>query len=117
MLIFKQFTFDSAHYLPNVPEGHKCRQMHGHTYKAIFYIQGEPDPNTGWIMDFGEIKSRIKPLIDLLDHTVLNDIPGLENPTCELICRWLWLQLKPQLSGLAKIELYETPTSGAIFEG
>ena len=116
MLIYKQFLFDSAHFLPNVPPGHKCRTMHGHTYKLTIYVDGELQ-EPGWIIDFGELKSIIKPVIDQVDHQLLNNIPGLENPTSEVFVIWLWNQIKPLLTMLKKIELNETPTSGVVYEG
>ena len=117
MLIYKQFTFDSAHFLPNVPEGHKCANMHGHTYALSVFVEGEPDKNTGWIIDYGDLKKHIKPVIDILDHHLLNEIPGLENPTSEILTIWLWNKLKPMITELKRIELKETPTSGVIYEG
>lgn len=117
MLIFKSFTFDSAHFLPHVPEGHKCKRIHGHTYRLTVYVEGEPDPHLGWVVDFADLKRAVKSVIDQLDHRLMNDIEGLENPTCERIAVWLWDRIKPEMPGLSKIELYETPTSGAIYEG
>ena len=117
MLIFKQFTFDAAHFLPNVHEGHKCKSMHGHTYRLIVYVEGKPDENLGWVMDFSDLKAVVAPIVDMLDHKVLNDISGLENPTCEHIAIWIWDKVKEQLPTLSKVELYETPTSGAVYEG
>ena len=117
MEIFKEFTFDAAHWLPNVPEGHKCKNMHGHTYRVRFYVRGAVDPHTGWVIDFGEIKAAWKPLEKLLDHHCLNDIPGLENSTAENITIWLWRKIKPLLPQLSKIELNETPTCGVIYQG
>ena len=117
MLIFKKFTFDSAHSLPMVPDGHKCKEVHGHTYKLTVFIEGELDEKLGWVMDFGDLKQVIKPIIDSIDHKYLNDIEGLENPTCEVITKWLWDKVKPQVPMLKKIQLDETPTSGAVFEG
>ncbi len=117
MEIFKQVTFDSAHYLPNVPIGHKCRGMHGHTYKLVLYLEGELDEQFGWVMDFAEIKNIVDPVVKSIDHRVLNDIQGLENPTCELVAQWIWNKLKPDLTLLSKIELHETPSSGVIYKG
>ncbi|WP_158798177.1 6-carboxytetrahydropterin synthase QueD [Pedobacter sp. L105] len=117
MIIYKVFRFDSAHYLPNVPKGHKCGGMHGHTYTAKIFISGQPGIYTGWIMDYTEIKNKIKPWIMLLDHQVLNTIPGLENPTSENLCLWLWEKIKPEIPDLCRIELNETPDSGVIYEG
>lgn len=117
MKIFKEFTFDAAHYLPNVPDGHKCKNMHGHTYHLKVFIEGELDEKLGWVIDFSDLKKHINPIIDRLDHHTLNEIPGLENPTCELMTVWLWNQIKPNIPLLSRIELNETPTSGAIYEG
>lgn len=117
MEIYKEFSFDSAHFLPNVPEGHKCKNMHGHTYKLKVFIKGTPDPVLGWIMDFKELKDIVGKVIDQLDHKLINDIPGLENPTAENITVWIWKQISPLLAGLSRIELYETPTTGVIYSG
>ena len=117
MQIFKQFTFDSAHFLPNVRDGHKCKEIHGHTYRLIIYIEGDLETGLNWIMDFADLKQSIDPVVKSIDHKLLNNIEGLENPTCEAIVVWIWNQLKPRIPLLKKIELYETPTSGAIYEG
>ena len=117
MLIYKEFTFDSAHKLPNVPDGHKCKNLHGHTYKLTVYLEGEIDEKLGWVMDFNELKQVMKPLLNRMDHHYLNDLPGLENPTSEVLVRWIWNQVQPALPLLSKIELRETPTSGVIYEG
>lgn len=117
MEIFKKFTFDSAHFLPRVPDGHKCKEMHGHTYHLTVFMEGEPNKEFGWIIDFADIKKVIKPIIDSIDHKVLNNIDGLENPTCEEIAIWLWNKIKPELPLLSKIQLNETPTTGVIYEG
>ncbi len=117
MEIYKEFAFDSAHFLPNVPDEHKCKNIHGHTYHLRVYVQGKPDEQLGWIIDFKELKDFIMPLIDQLDHSLLNNIKGLENPTAENITRWFWQQLKPQLPSLTRVELKETPTTGVIYSG
>jgi 6-pyruvoyltetrahydropterin/6-carboxytetrahydropterin synthase len=117
MTIFRKFTFDSAHYLPNVPEGHKCRQIHGHTYKLTIFIDGKPDEQHGWVMDFGVLKKTLEPIIEMVDHKLLNNLAGLENPTCELLAVWLWNYIKRDIPSLSKIELNETPASGVIYEG
>ncbi|TDQ12789.1 6-carboxytetrahydropterin synthase QueD [Pedobacter metabolipauper] len=117
MIIYKTFQFDSAHYLPHVPKGHKCGKMHGHTYMLKIFISGTPELNAGWVLDYKDLKEGINPIINLLDHNTLNEIPGLENPTSENLCIWLWNIIKPIFPGLIKIELNETPTSGVIYEG
>lgn len=117
MEIFKAFTFESAHRLPNVPEGHKCARLHGHSFGVEIHVAGAVDPHTGWVMDFADIKTAFAPLYQQLDHNYLNDIPGLENPTSEMIARWMWDRLKPTLPSLAKVVVRETCTTGAVFTG
>ena len=115
--IFKEFTFESAHRLPYVPQGHKCGRLHGHSFKVAIHLSGDIDPATGWIRDFSEIKAIFKPLYELLDHNYLNDIPGLENPTSEVLAKWIWQQLKPLLPELSAIRIHETGTIGCIYYG
>lgn len=117
MEIYKEFTFDSAHFLPNLPEGHKCKQIHGHTYHLRVYIKGDPGQQTGWLIDFKEMKDIVLPVIDQLDHKLMNNVPGLENPTAENITIWFWDRLKQLLPLLERIELKETLTTGVIYSG
>jgi len=117
MEIFKKFTFDSAHSLPHVPDGHKCKNVHGHTYLLTISIENDLDEKFGWVMDFADLKSVMQPVIDQIDHKYLNDISGLENPTCEILVKWIWDAVVDDLPGLKRIKLYETPTSGAVYEG
>lgn len=116
--LVREFVFDAAHLLPKVPEGHKCRRLHGHTFRFRIHLRGGVDPETGWLMDFGEIKKIVKPLIDNhLDHYYLNDIEGLENPTSENIAIWLWNKLKPQLPLLDRVTVLETCNSSCAYSG
>ncbi len=117
MEVFKEFTFDAAHYLPNVPPTHKCARMHGHTYKVRITLEGPLDPVLGWVQDFADIKKVWKPLEEQLDHNLLNDIPGLENPTAEWIAVWIWEKLASALPQLHRIDVFETPTSGVSYFG
>ena len=117
MEIYKEFSFDSAHFLPHVPDGHKCKNMHGHTYRLRVFVEGEPDPRLGWIMDFKDLKDALSGVIDQLDHKLINDVPGLENPTAENITIWIWQPIQPLLPGLSKIQLYETPPTGGSHRG
>lgn len=117
MLLYKTFTFDSAHYLPRVPAGHKCANLHGHTYTLKVFVEGKPDPLLGWVIDFNDLKKAICPIIDQLDHNLLNEIEGLNNPTSEMLAVWLWNKIITKLPGLKRIELNETPGSGVIYEG
>ncbi len=117
MDIFRVFTIEAAHRLPNVPVGHKCARLHGHSFRVELHVSGEVDPHTGWIMDFAEVKRIFQPIYERLDHHYLNDIAGLENPTSENLARWLWVQVKPQLPLLSKVVVHETCTSGCVYQG
>jgi 6-pyruvoyltetrahydropterin/6-carboxytetrahydropterin synthase len=117
MDIFKTFTIEAAHRLPNVPAGHKCARLHGHSFRIELRVTGEPDPETGWIMDFAEIKAAFQPVHEQLDHHYLNDIEGLENPTSERLAQWLWIRLKPVLPLLGEVVVHETCTSGCRYRG
>src|SRR5437868_14035616 len=113
----KQFSFEAAHSLPNVPAGHKCARLHGHSFRVEVTVKGPVDPQTGWLMDFAELKALFKPLEELLDHRFLNEIPGLENSTSENIARWIWHRLKPQLPAMHSITVHETCTSKCTYRG
>jgi len=91
--------------------------MHGHTYRLRVWLKGKPDAKLGWIIDFAELKKIVEPVVAELDHKCMNNVKGLENPTCELIAVWIWDNIKAQLPDLTRIELHETPTSGVIYEG
>lgn len=117
MNIFKEFTFEAAHLLPHVPPGHKCRRLHGHSFRVRIEIGGPLDDRLGWVADFADIRAAFEPILKELDHTYLNDIEGLENPTSEIIARWIWRRLRPALPGLCRITLFETCTSGCAYEG
>jgi 6-pyruvoyl tetrahydropterin synthase/QueD family protein len=115
--LFKEFTFEAAHRLPFVPTDHKCHRLHGHSFKVEVHVSGEVDPRTGWIIDFSEIKSAFMPLHAQLDHNYLNEIPGLENPTSENLAVWIWERLELTLSGLCRVMVRETCTSGCVYAG
>ena len=115
--IAKTIHFEAAHRLPNTPKGHHCREMHGHSYTCEIQVSGPVDANTGWICDFADLKNAFQPLLDTLDHHVLNEIAGLENPTAENIARWIWERLAPRLPGLSALIIHETATSRCIYTG
>ena len=117
MDVFKEFTFEAAHHLPNVPEDHKCRRLHGHSFHVRLTISGELNQDAGWLMDFADIKRAFRPTYERLDHHYLNDIPGLENPTSENLAIWIWQQVKPALPQLSAVEIRETCTSGCVYRG
>lgn len=117
MDIYKEFTFEAAHRLPNVPEGHKCARLHGHSFVVRISVCGPVGERSGWVMDFGDIKDAFHPLWKQLDHYYLNEVPGLENPTSENLAIWIWQRLKPVLPQLNKVEIRETCTSGCLYTG
>ena len=116
MILFKEFTFEAAHKLPLVPKEHKCSNLHGHSFKVRIYVDG-PINEMGWVMDFSELKKICAPCIEQLDHSYLNEITGLENPTSENIAIWLWSKLKEDLPQLSAVEIMETCSSGCIYTG
>ncbi len=113
----KQFSFEAAHLLPNTPEGHKCRRLHGHSYRVTVEVSGEINPEFGWLIDYADIKEAFQPLWEQLDHHYLNEVEGLENPTSEILCKWIWDRLKPTLPLLSAITVHETCTSVAVYRG
>lgn len=115
--IFKEFTFEAAHRLPNVPADHKCARLHGHSYRVEVRVEGEVGEESGWVVDFADLSAAFKPLLAQLDHYYLNEVPGLENPTSEVLARWIWDRLQPSLAGLAEILVRETCTSGCSYRG
>jgi len=117
MDIYKEFHFEAAHRLPNVPEGHKCARLHGHSFHVRVTVTGDAPEPSGWVMDFAALKDCFQSLHDTLDHHYLNDIPDLDNPTSENIARWIWQRLKPVLPTLSQVEIRETCTSGCIYRG
>ena len=116
MRVFREFRFEAAHSLPDAPPGHKCRRLHGHSYRLVVFVEGRIDPATGWVVDFADIKKVVNPLIEQLDHQHLNEIEGLAKPTAEVITRWTWDRLKPHLPGLCRLELYETAKCGCVLD-
>lgn len=113
----KTFRFESAHRLPHVPEGHKCRRLHGHSYRITVECAGECDPHMGWLIDYADIKDAFQPLWEALDHRFLNEIEGLENPTSEVLAAWIWDRLKPRLTPLSAVTVHETCTSECTYRG
>ena len=116
MNIFKIFTLEAAHRLPNVPPGHKCARLHGHSFGITLKVRGPLDPTLSWVMDFADIVEAFKPLHEQLDHKYLNEIDGLDNPTSENIAKWIWKRLHSALP-LSKVVVQESPESGCIYTG
>ena len=111
--IFKDFQFEAAHHLPHVPKGHKCGRLHGHSFLVRLEITGEVDAQSGWLIDFADVKAAFKPTLDRLDHYYLNDI----DPTSEVLAKWIWQQVKPSLPLLSAVMVKETCTAGCIYRG
>jgi|TARA_Y100000994_G_scaffold40395_1_gene31331 6-pyruvoyltetrahydropterin/6-carboxytetrahydropterin synthase len=117
MEIYKDITFEAAHLLPNLPAGHKCSRLHGHSFLVRITLDGPIDKETGWVEDFADIKKAFQPIYDELDHNYLNNISGLENPTSENLAKWIWDKLENDLDYLTAIEVKETCSSGCIYRG
>jgi 6-pyruvoyltetrahydropterin/6-carboxytetrahydropterin synthase len=115
--IARAFTFESAHRLPNVPPGHRCQRMHGHSYRVALTLDGPVDRHTGFVADFFDVEKTFQPVLDVLDHQCLNDVAGLENPTAENIAAWIWRRAKPALPQLARVVVYETADCWAEYDG
>ncbi len=116
MIIYKDFTFEAAHKLPLVPDTHKCSKLHGHSFKVRISVEDELS-DLGWVIDYADIKSACGPVIEVLDHSYLNKVPGLDNPTSENIARWLWNKIQPKLTILSEIEVKETCNTGCVYRG
>jgi 6-pyruvoyltetrahydropterin/6-carboxytetrahydropterin synthase len=115
MELRKTFQFEAAHLLPNLPKKHKCRRLHGHSFKAEIVVAGECDAKLGWVMDYADISAAFKPLWEKLDHHYLNEI--LENPTSENVAIWIWQRLKPKLPQLVEVAVAETCTARCVYRG
>ena len=115
--IFREFTFEAAHRLPHVPPGHKCARLHGHSFRVVVHLEGRVDERAGWVRDFADVTDNMAPLLDCLDHRYLNEIDGLENPTSEVLARWIWDRLCPALPELSQVVVRETCNSGCVYRG
>lgn len=114
----KTYRFEAAHRLPMVPPGHKCHRLHGHSFVVEVAVAGEVDERLGWLVDFADISAVVEPILaNELDHRTLNDVPGLENATSEMLCRWLWARLAGRLPGLAAVTIHETCTARCTYRG
>jgi 6-pyruvoyltetrahydropterin/6-carboxytetrahydropterin synthase len=113
----KSFQFEAAHLLPHLPKTHKCRRLHGHSFKVEVAVAGECDPKLGWLMDYADITAAFKPIHAKLDHYHLNKIPDLANPTSENLAVWIWKRLKPKLPLLVEVVVAETCQSRCVYRG
>lgn len=115
--IWKEFSFEAAHRLPNVPSDHKCARLHGHSFRCEVHVRGELDPVLGWVVDYADIQRAFAPLHAVLDHNYLNEVEGLANPTSEVLAQWIWRRLRAALPGLSQVVVRETCTSGCSYRG
>lgn len=115
--LVKSFDFEAAHWLPSFPDGHKCRRLHGHSFRADVVVEGDAPESSGFLMDYGHIKAAIEPVRLDLDHRCLNEVPGLENPTSEVIARWIWRRLRPGLPMLVEVIVHETCSTRCHYSG
>ena len=116
MIIYKKYYFETAHYMPGFPQNHKYSKIHGHSYEMVIYIEGNIERN-GWVTNFEELDKLILPLINIIDHNLLNEINGLEYPTSENIAKWFWKKLIKDLNQLKKIEIIRPRIGGCVYEG
>jgi 6-pyruvoyltetrahydropterin/6-carboxytetrahydropterin synthase len=113
--LWKDFTFEAAHQLTKVPVGHQCGRLHGHSYKIRVHCKGKLNLDRDWVVDYADIAASVKPLINKLDHTFLNDHFDFET-TAENIAWWCANELNAKLPSLYAVELFETPTTSVIYE-
>ena len=114
-VLTKTLRFDAAHWLPTFPDGHKCRRLHGHSFRVDLVVEGDVPADRGYLIDFGRVKQVAQPIVDELDHRLLNDVPGLQSPTAENLARWLYDKIKTQLPELTAVRVHETPDNVAEY--
>lgn len=118
MRIYKEFRFEAAHYLPSAQEGHPYRRLHGHSFRAVVWLEGEADPDTGLVREFGDVRDQIEQVRLALDHSCLNDVEDLAAPTLECLAVWIWRRLKPQLPQIARVEVHrDSCDEGCVYDG
>jgi 6-pyruvoyltetrahydropterin/6-carboxytetrahydropterin synthase len=117
MELRKTFQFEAAHLLPHLPQDHKCRRLHGHSFSVEIVVEGPCDPALGWVMDYADISKAFRPLWEQLDHYYLNEVEGLENPTSENVAIWIWKHLSPNLPLLSEVVVAETCNARCVYRG
>lgn len=113
----REFSFEASHRLPRAPDDSKCARLHGHSWRVEVRIEGDLDTTRGWVHDFDDIARAFEPIHRILDHRHLNDVEGLDNPTSELLARWIWERLVPEVPGLSAIVVHETCTARCTYRG
>ena len=117
MIVYKKFNIESARSIPNLPKTHPCHHIHGHSFKIIISVKGPVNKQNGFVVDFQDIDDAFSSFKKELDHSYLNDIEGLQNPTSENICIWIWDKIQSSLPNIYKIEIKETDSTGCIYKG
>ncbi len=118
MRIYRDFQFEAAHFLPTAPPGHPNSRIHGHSFRARVWIEGEPDAETGLVFHFDDLSEAIQDTQEALDHRMLNDVEGLTLPTLERIAMWIWDRIDNKVPGLAQIEIHrDSCHEGCIYNG
>jgi 6-pyruvoyltetrahydropterin/6-carboxytetrahydropterin synthase len=115
--LVREYRFEAAHRLPRLPATHKCHRLHGHSFRFEVALGGEVDPHTGFLLDFADVDAVVAPVVARLDHTYLNEIDGLDNPTSEILAHWLWTRLRPGLPQLEAVTVAETCDARCIYRG
>ncbi|AGH95318.1 6-carboxytetrahydropterin synthase QueD [Pseudobdellovibrio exovorus] len=111
----QHFQIESARFLPHLPADHPCSRMHGHSFKIILTLKGDLDPQIGWVVDYHQITQVMQPLLKQLDHRVLNEVEGLENPTSELLAKWIYERALKTLPILQRVTIMETPATECTY--
>ncbi len=115
--LVREYKFEAAHRLTSVSPEHRCGKLHGHSYRVELTLEGPVDEKAGWLIDFGDVDTAWSRAGDRLDHGILNDIPGLTNPTCEMLTRWIWEAVRPALPQLRRVTVWETADARCEYEG
>lgn len=111
----QHFQIESARFLPLLPEGHPCRRTHGHSFKIVLRLQGDQDPKIGWVIDYNVISDKVLPILNQVDHRLLNEVSGLENPTSENLSFWLYTKIKAVLPELIQVTVAETAATECLY--
>lgn len=113
----RTFRFEAAHLLPNVPADHKCRRLHGHSFRVDVAVRGDVDEEIGWFIDYADLDDAFEPIRKQLDHYYLNEVEGLSNPTSEYLAAWIWERLRSRVRGLWKLTVHETCNARCVYYG
>lgn len=109
------FQIESARFLPKLSQTHPCSRLHGHSFKIILTLRGPLDPQIGWVQDYHEINEVMRPILGEIDHRVLNEVSGLENPTSEILAKWIFERVQKKLTSLRSVTIMETPSTECTY--